>query len=135
MDKRILLILDDDNERINRFKNVLGGLWELHIWNNAHAMIQELPKYLDYADLISLDHDLYIENETSEDPGNGLIVAKWLEQQKPSCPIIVHSSNSERSNWMLGSLELGGWQTKQVYPIGNDWIENSWKSAVEELLK
>jgi len=133
MKKYKILILEDDIERVGQFQQMLGESWESYVWNNAHKMIIELPQYLNEADLISLDHDLYTLDEDNNDPGDGVMVAKWLETQKPSCPVIIHSSNTERSRWMLGYLELGGWQTKRVAPIGEDWIETLWISAVKEL--
>ncbi len=134
MQKRNMLILEDEQERIDRFLAVLGSGWLVKFWRNVHLMIQEAPEYLKNVDLISLDHDLYVVNPNEADPGDGLDVAKWLAEQKPTCPVIVHSSNSDRAHCMLGEFELGGWQAKYVYPVGDDWIESYWIKVVNEFI-
>ncbi len=131
--QKTILILEDECERIERFKNSLGSQWKVHIWNNAYKMVEDLPRHLSLADIISLDHDLYVDMNESEDPGDGVIVTKWLETQKPVCPVIIHSSNVDRVKWMMGDLELGGWKYKTVAPISGDWIENNWLFCVNKL--
>jgi hypothetical protein len=131
-------MLEDDNERIERFRAALKSLdpeMPLIVWRNARKMIVEVERYLPTARLISLDHDLErIEGQT-EDPGDGIDVARFLAELTPVCPVIVHSSNGLRSDWMVGEFELGGWRYKRVAPIGDDWIEAYWRTVVRKLLK
>jgi hypothetical protein len=63
------------------------------------------------------------------------MVAQWLVAQPIVRPVIVHSSNGERSTWMAGAFDLAGWRHRRVPPFGDDWIETSWRQAVRRLLK
>jgi hypothetical protein len=137
MSKRIILILEDDLARIERFKTALikikTGI-EVKVWHNAKKMISELDKYLQKGLLISLDHDLNAVNPDGTDPGDGLDVAKFLALRDPVCPVIIHSSNISRSDMMMGELELAGWRVQRVGPIGDDWIEIDWATLVKKLI-
>jgi len=82
-----------------------------------------------------LDHDLDPVPECSADPGCGWDVAKFLAALPPACPVIIHTSNAERANWMMGEFQLGGWDHHRVVPIGDAWIEQDWRSLVRRLLK
>jgi hypothetical protein len=132
----MLLMLEDDSERISRFSTTLRAIDPnvvLKIWRDARTMIRELSDFLPGARIISIDHDL--EPETSDaDPGDGLEVVKYLVLQSTVLPVIIHSSNRERSDWMAGEFELAGWRHWRVAPLGDDWIEVDWQRLVRRLL-
>jgi hypothetical protein len=132
----MLLMLEDDRERIERFTatlRVVAPSMPLVIWRSAGRMIREVEPFLPSARLISLDHDLEpVEGEG--DPADGIDVARFLAARSPVCPVIIHSSNGSRSDWMIGEFELGGWDYKRVAPIGDDWIEAYWGRVVRGLL-
>src|SRR5207248_5845901 len=108
----------------------------LVVWADAWRMIQEIESFLPSAVLISLDHDLDPpESDPRHDPGDGMEVARFLAARPRVCPVIVHSSNRERSTWMMGEFELGKWKAYRVAPIGNDWIEVDWVVRVRRLLR
>jgi hypothetical protein len=133
----VLLMLEDNSERLERFAAVLQDLdsaLPLRVWRDAHAMIREAGPLLPFAALISLDHDLEPEPGAS-DPGDGYMVAKWLVSQSVVCPVVVHSSNGERSSWMAGEFDLAGWPHWRVAPLGDDWVESDWRRIVRQLLK
>lgn len=135
---RLILILEDCPDRTARFRSVVADLkrpTELRIWSSAPAMIAELDRWLPQTRLISLDHDLEPIDSSVPDVGDGLDVARVLASKTPVCPVIVHSSNRERSDWMIGELELGGWEYHRVPPIGDDWIEYDWRYVVHSLLR
>lgn len=135
--KDVALILEDDPERVTRFtKNLRVMSPDLGVicWRSAKKMIGEVDALLPYARLISLDHDLYPVAGDTEDPGDGLDVAKHLAERKPACPIIIHSSNGDRARMMAGEFELAGCPVKMIAPLGSDWIEAYWAMAVEKLL-
>lgn len=116
-----ILILEDNQERINAFKKaveLLDGEWVLKIWRDAPTMIDECSEYLPNARLISLDHDLNSEPGAVRDPGTGVDVAKFLSIFPPSCPVILHSSNHERVYSMLNELRFSGWTLDRVGPFG-----------------
>jgi hypothetical protein len=131
-------MLEDNAERIERFTATFRRIdpaLSLRIWRNAWAMIREMEAVLPSAALISLDHDLDPEVETTDDPGTGWDLTKYLAALPPTCPVIIHTSNGERATWMCGELELGGWQFHRVPPIGEDWIERDWYRVVRRVLK
>ncbi|MBN1765754.1 MAG: hypothetical protein JW860_10890 [Sedimentisphaerales bacterium] len=132
-----ILILEDDQNRADRFKAVIKNIdtsLKVIVWQNAWSMIRDIDEVLQHTVLISLDHDLYIPDENEDDPGDGLDVAKHLAGKPPCCPVIIHSTNVERAQTMFGELELEGWQVKRVAPIGDDWIESHWYGIARELL-
>ena len=134
----MLLMLEDDRERIGRFTEALKRVdpaLPLVIWRSARKMTREVEAFLPSARLISLDHDLEPWGGDSEDPGDGIDVARFLAGRAPACPAIVHSSNGTRSDWMIGELDLGGWDFRRVAPIGDDWIESYWGAIVRKLLR
>ena len=132
----MLLMLEDNLERIDRFTATLRAIdpeLPMQAWRDAHVMIREIGPLLRSARLISLDHDLEGESG-SPDPGDGLAVARFLVSQPVVCPVIVHSSNSERARWMAGEFDLAGWSHWRVAPLGEDWIESDWRTVVQRLL-
>jgi hypothetical protein len=133
----MLIMLEDNAERLERFAAALQAVdsrLPLRVWHDAHAMIREAGPLLQGAAVISLDHDLEAVPGAT-DPGDGYLVTKWLVSQPIVRPVIIHSSNSERSSWMSGEFELAGWRHWRVAPIGDDWIESDWRQVVRELLR
>jgi hypothetical protein len=131
-------MLEDNVERVERFTAILKQIdpaLPLRVWRNAWTMIREVEAYLPDARLISLDHDLDPKEGDPCDPGTGWDLVKVLAALPAVCPVIVHSSNRERSDWMCGEFELSGWKHHRVAPIGDDWIEQHWSRVVRRLLK
>ena len=133
-----VLILEDSPERISGFgaaiSHVTGA--EIVVWKNAPAMIRDLPSLLPNAALISLDYDLIPEPNSTDDPGTGLDVCKYLASIAPVCPIILHSSN-EKAVWdMLFKLSEGNWETDWLRhdPLGVVWIGKLWLPKVQSYL-
>ncbi len=131
-----LLMLEDDSDRLARFGPVIArarpGLKFMH-WHNAHTMIRECPPYLHSCRLISLDHDLDPEPGMG-DPGDGLLMAKFLAPLRPTCPILIHTSNGDGARRMVGEFELEGIAARTILPLGADWIERFWRAKMEESL-
>lgn len=137
MSRDTLLLLEDDADRLDRFRAVVAARFpalRLVTWPSAVAMIAELDHHLSAARLISLDHDL--EPEPGQpDPGDGLDVAKWLAVRAPVCPVVIHTSNTRRGDAMEGELDLAGWAYRRVLPVGDDWVEVDWYRVVRRLLR
>jgi hypothetical protein len=130
-----LLILEDDPDRTERFRLVASRLGLTpRFWPSAKLMVVELHECSPAARVISLDHDL-IPTTPEVDPGDGLDVAKHLAALRPSCPVIIHTSNTRRGDAMEGELQLAGWTYRRVLPIGDDWIEVDWYHAARRLLR
>ena len=85
------------------------------------------------ATLISLDHDL--TDDAGEDAGCGMDVARELARQKPTCPILLHTSNTDASWSMLNELKGSGWDVRRVPPVmmGTTWIEEDWLPVVRKI--
>src|SRR4051794_22696626 len=105
-------MLEDSADRLTRFAAVVQvvapGL-TLRTWRSAKVMLREVAGYLPTARLLSLDHDLEPEEGDAEDPGDGLEVVRFLVQHRQPCPVIIHTSNRQRGDWMAGEFELAGW--------------------------
>lgn len=134
----MILMLEDDEDRIRRFRKALRRIefeGEVRIWRDAYRMAGEVGDVLPQAVLISLDHDLEPGEGDPPDLGDGLVVAKALVQFRQPCPVLIHSSNATRSEWMTGEFELAGWTSRRVPPIGERWIEEYWRAVVQEILR
>ena len=134
---KTILILEDNDERIAAFEKAvasLGGDFDLKIWLDAHSMIAECADFFPSASLICLDHDLNPQPGISTDPGTGLDVARFLGDFLPVCPVLIHSSNTDRVYSMLNELRFSHWMVDRVGPLGNDWIETTWLRRVRELV-
>ncbi len=133
----MVLILEDDADRIRRFTEVLRDIdpaLPLMAWRDAYRMSREVAAHLPSARLISLDHDLEPQVGDPPDLGDGVIVAQALVLHPQPCPVIIHSSNRTRSEWMAGEFELAGWSYRRVALIGERWIEAYWRTVVRESL-
>jgi CheY-like chemotaxis protein len=138
MSAKLILILEDNEDRIRNFQNAVASLGEdfsVKIWNDAPTMIAELSSKLNQACLISLDHDLNPQPNVTTDPGTGLEVAEFLTKQKPICPVLIHSTNHEKAWSMHNELRFAGWPVDRVGPIGDDWIQCLWLPKVKSLLE
>src|ERR1700722_3418113 len=134
---KMILILEDNNERVAAFERVVAGLGDgftLKIWRDAHSMIRECEEYFPSAALISLDHDLNPQPGVTTDPGTGLDVAKFLGDFLPVCPVLIHSSNVDRAYSMQNELRFSNWKPDRVGPLGENWIPTTWLHRIRELL-
>src|SRR5438270_2607209 len=132
---RTILILEDNDERIIAFQKAVAALgpdFELKVWRDAPSMCTECEHYFPSAALISLDHDLNPSPGATVDPGTGVEVAQFLGDFLPVCPVLIHSSNTDRCYSMHNELRFAGWTVDRVGPLGNDWIGTSWRNRVQE---
>lgn len=133
---RTILILEDNDERIAGFEQAVATLdeLELKVWRDAPTMIAECEAYFATTALISLDHDLNPQPGATADPGTGLEVAQYLGDFLPVCPVLIHSSNTDRAYSMQNELRFASWIVDRIGPIGTNWIETTWQRRVRELL-
>jgi hypothetical protein len=132
----MLLMLEDNAERVQRFRQTLEAIapeMALVVWRDARTMIDEAGLHIAVARLISLDHDLE-PLDSRPDPGDGLEVVKFLVPQPFICPVIIHTSNQFAADRMADELELAGWRYGRVTPLGDDWVEVDWLRMVKRLL-
>ena len=124
---KMLLMLEDDRDRIERFACVLGSVAiQLTYFRTAHDFIRAFESLTIVPKLISLDHDLFVDHDNDPDPGDGRDVAKFLALHKPISPILIHSTNAIAADSMLFTLQDAGWTVDRIAPIGDDWIESYW---------
>jgi len=134
---KTILLLEDNDERIASFQKTVAGLgdgFDLKIWRDAHSMIAEGSTFFPDAALICLDHDLDPQPGVTADPGTGLDVARFLADYLPVCPVLIHSSNTDRAYSMYNELRFAGWSVDRVGPLGTNWIETTWIRRMRELL-
>jgi ADP-ribosylglycohydrolase len=134
---KLLLLLEDNAERITAFEEVLpelGSDWKMKVWRDAPTMLAECEDYFADTHLISLDHDLNPQPGAIGDPGTGLEVAKLFASHFPFCPVIIHSTNADRAWSMHNELRFGSWIVERFGPIGDDWFRKLWLPKALELL-
>jgi ADP-ribosylglycohydrolase len=134
---RNILILEDNDERIADFTKAvkqLGDGYEVKFWRDALSMCQECEAFFPTTVLVSLDHDLNPAPNATLDPGTGLDVAKFLADFIPVCPVLLHSSNTDRVYSMHNEFRFAGWTADRVGPLGAGWIAMSWLPRARELL-
>jgi ADP-ribosylglycohydrolase len=132
-----LLLLEDDAERIARFRGIVPELepdWQVEIWNDAPSMLSGCEQHFDDVCLISLDHDLNPQPGSTDDPGTGREIVQLLVGHLPLCPVIIHSSNADAAWSMHTDLRFAGWPVERVGPIGENWIEKFWLPKARELI-
>lgn len=133
-----VFILEDQPKRVARFQQVVDRLTskiDLSCHRSAQSFIAAWGRDRSHVGIVSLDHDLYVEGDSDEEPGDGLMVAQFLANFSPVCPVVIHSSNADRANVMAGVLESSGWKVHRVPAVGQDWIESDWAKVVAYVLK
>ena len=128
-DAQLVLMLEDESERLVRFETVLARLGdsvEWQHWRTAQDFIAGFQAAARKPALICLDHDLFTDHPDDPDPGDGRDVAEFLATQSPCCHVIIHSSNAPAADSMLFTLEDHGWDVEKIAPLGKDWIESYW---------
>src|SRR5438105_9388021 len=134
---KTILLLEDNDERIAAFKKTIAALgdgFDLKVWRDAPTMIAECDQFFGSTALISLDHDLNPMPGATVDPGTGVDVARFLGDFMPVCPVLIHSSNTDRVYSMHNELRFAGWMVDRVGALGADWIETSWLRAAQRVL-
>jgi hypothetical protein len=133
---QLLLVLDDDAERLRGFEEIAARAGaEFKGWRTAPAMLAELDRHLPEARLISLDHDLYKDAPADSEPGCGRTVADVLAGRKPVCPVIVHSTNTDAAWGMHNALTRAGWTVELVHHLNQPrWIEERWLPVAKRLI-
>src|ERR1044072_5534382 len=134
---KTILILEDNDERIAAFQKTVASLgdgFELKVWRDAPSMIAECEQFFPSTAFISLDHDLNPMPGATVDPGTGVDVARFLGDFMPVCPVLIHSSNTDRVYSMHNELRFAGWAVDRVGPLGADWVRTSWLPRVRSIL-
>lgn len=126
---KLLLMLEDDHDRILRFRAVVARHYPnaiLKIARTAADFKSEYWSLTETPDLICLDHDLFTDTPDEPDPGDGRDVSDFLITRLAKCPALIHSSNAHAADSMMFSMRDAGWTVDRIAPIGDDWIESYW---------
>lgn len=134
----LIVMLEDDRERIERFTAILARRGEnarLLVTRTAHEFIAAYLALTHSPHLIALDHDLFTDSPSEPDPGDGRDVAAFLAAQTPVCPVLIHTTNAPAGDSMLFTLREHGWTADRIAPLGHDWIEAYWYPYAMRMLK
>jgi len=133
------LILEDNVNRTESFyeaASLSDSKVDVKVWRIAQQMIEELPNYINKASLISLDHDLYRHTDDDPEPGTGREVANYLSTLVPSCPVIIHSTNTDAAWGMHNELTYAGWRAEIIHHLDEpNWIQTRWFLLANELTR
>lgn len=128
-----IVILEDNLDRRRVMLDCLRDrLWQYEVlfFRTASDMICHLEQHLSRVLAISLDHDLEpVEPQPpgSTDPGTGRDVANFLAARRPTCPVVIHSSNTFGALGMKGVLDERHWPTHVITPFDDTaWIAEAW---------
>lgn len=137
----IIAILEDDENRIALMREQFGKIafeYDLAFFDNAPDMLRWLRGNLNSVALLCLDHDLGPNRKRDGevfDPGTGRDIVDYLITCPPTCPVLIHSTNSPAAEGMRFALDDAGWHNQRVIPLGDlEWIESEWSSKVATLL-
>ena len=124
----LILMLEDDRERIGRFRTILAGNEgaQLTVFRTAQDFIAGYQSLNETPNLVGLDHDLFTDSPDDPDPGDGRDVASFLSTQTPVCPVLIHSTNAPAADSMVFTSREAGWIVDRIAPLGHDWIETYW---------
>lgn len=104
-----ILVLDDDEDRIKKFRSALIGHNLTIAKTSAFAIEELIACYADCYnfDIAFLDHDLKGVPYEQSGPETGFEVAEWISQNPKYKPnlIIIHTLNIEGAKEMLRVLD------------------------------
>jgi CheY-like chemotaxis protein len=128
-----ILILEDNADRQSAMISCLRDRfhqYESVFFVDANVMLAYLNDNLNQSLAISLDHDLELLNQHNgnmADPGTGRMIADYLADKAPVCPVIIATTNSNAGDAMEFLLRDANWETHRVYPWGDlEWIPSHW---------
>ena len=136
-----IAILDDEVDRIREMTRCLAECephCELVTFDNAPDMIAWLTEHMEDTTLICLDHDLgpnRFRNGEGFDPGTGRDVTNYLATRRPTCPVVIHTTNSLAAPGMAMALDDAGWEHSRVIPYNDlEWVRAAWLIDVRATL-
>jgi hypothetical protein len=136
-----IAVLEDNPERAAEMRRCLNDRfyqYELRFFDDAADMKAFLEANLPETLLISLDHDLELQQlPTGEviDPGTGRDIADFLSDRAPVCPVVIHTTNTPAAEGMESVLNESHWRTFRVSPFNDlEWIPTEWFRTVRRAI-
>jgi len=141
MAKKILILEDNADRRAAMRECLQDRLYQFEttFFDEAEAMIRSIQENWNQLQLIVLDHDLELKSDDASgkcvDPGTGRSVAEFLARRTPTCPVVIHTTNSTAAVAMEELLREAQWETHRVVPWGDlEWIPTQWFRAVRRAI-
>jgi len=129
----MIFILEDNDDRIAAFKEVLGDLPH-HFERTVPQAISWLEQHKDQVILYSLDNDLIVM-DFDGDEGEGWELCDWILANAPRMPIICHTTNSHAAWKMECACSEAKWRFERVAPyLAFEWIAESWIQTVKNVI-
>lgn len=141
--KPVLLILEDDRRRINKFHSVTRKSvpdLNVQIHTTAPGFIAAIQAVLDYRGPSSPDLKLFLSLDHDLDEGNcpyesnhqsGTEVVDFLCTQFLRMPTVVHSANRDEGDSMAKKLRKKGFETERIRPFADlSWIKWDWLPVI-----
>jgi hypothetical protein len=108
---KLLLMLEDDHDRISRFRAMVAGYYPDAVLKNARAAPDFETEYWSLnatLDLICFDHDLFTDTPDEPDLGDGCDVSAFLITGLARCLARIHSTNAHAADSMMFSMRDAG---------------------------
>ena len=136
--RRVIAILEDNADRMAAMDECLADkfpFFERQFFRTAPAAIAWLADNLAQAICVSLDHDLEPLTAGDPDPGTGRMAADFLANLRPTCPVIIHTTNRPAADGMELVLLDGGWSVERIVPYDDcRWIAEAWLPLVRQAI-
>jgi hypothetical protein len=135
---RLLLMLEDDHDRISRFRAIVARHHPDVVLKIARTSPEFETEYCllnDTPDLICLDHDLFTDSTDEPDPDDCRDVSAFLNTRLAKCPARIHSTNAHGAGSMMFSMLDAGWTVDRIAVIGDDGIESYWYPVALEMIE
>lgn len=136
--RKVIAVLEDNAQRIAAMDDCLADkfpFFERQFFRSADIAIGWLADHLSQSVCISLDHDLEPQSSGDPDPGTGRMVADFLANSKPICPVIIHTTNRAAADGMEMVLADAGWPAQRIMPYDDcRWIAEAWLPLVRQII-
>ena len=136
--RQVIVILEDNKDRIAAMDECLADkfpFFERRFFRTAAATIAWLAENLPRVVCLSLDHDLEPTSPGDPDPGTGRMVADFLATSRPTCPVIIHTTNRVAADGMEMALVDGGWSVERIMPYDDcRWIAEAWLPLMRQAI-
>ena len=144
--KNLILILEDDPSRIDVMKGWLQDrlyMFEHRFFDQPSELIELVKQRSGDILAVSLDHDLndlcLLPSQKSlvpSDDPTGMDVVKFLEQQAPTFPVLIHSSNHDAAKKMVSCFKKRHWSVDRVIPFDDiSWIGDEWLPKLRKFIE
>jgi DNA-binding NarL/FixJ family response regulator len=142
-DAPVVFLLEDNPARLAEMLAVLALVLpnhRVHVEDDAARANAAFDRLQGRIELVSLDHDLDSVVRPGEPPGldhgDGRQVTDLIASRQPTCPVIVHTSNTDAGDGMVLALRRAGWPVFRSRPHDRHaWVRTEWADLLRRLVK